>query len=314
MVFAVIQWAIIWLAYLAWTQMLGWIPDEAWRAVEQASKEDRKAALTLLNLALLAWSFFIVCVVSYPIGVCTAAMVAVHDLKTCNERVTLAKCLAVADRHLGRIWIFTIVDAWITVNANLDRLPKKYYDRTIADELLYYAWKTATIAVVPALVNGRDFITAGRDSLTLLRSKPIQSIGLRFGYSAACWVIGILAYVMSFFLLIKSGHRGHEGHFVYNVYFLMAVPVFVAVGAVSVFVRPFFVLGVAKLYSDTVDVTEEVEKDVKEIPPWEASLLSWKMLLFLLMLCVLLAAVFFPEQIGLASWIERWAHEDLLRL
>jgi len=314
LIFAAAQWLVIWLAYLAWTQMLDWIPDYVWNAIQQASREGGKAAFNLLNLALLAWSFFIVCVVSYPIGICTASMVAVHDLRACNEEVTLAKCLTVADRHLGRIWMFTAVDAWVTVKAILDRLPKKYGNRTMADELLYYAWKVATIAVVPALVNGRDFVGAGRDSLTLLRSRPAQSLGLRFGYSAVCWVIGILAYAMSLVVFAKFGHSGHEAHFIYNFYFLMAGPVFVAVGAVSVLVRPFFVLGVAKLYSNTVDVTAEIERDVKTIPSWESGLLSWKSILFLLLLCILLVAVFFPEEIGLTGWIERLARKDLFKL
>lgn len=40
--FAVLQWLVIWLAYLAWTQMLQWIPDEVWNAVRDASESERK--------------------------------------------------------------------------------------------------------------------------------------------------------------------------------------------------------------------------------------------------------------------------------
>jgi hypothetical protein len=193
--FAALQWLVIWLAYLAWILMLQWIPDEVWNAVREASEGGRKADFTLINLVLLGWSFFVVCVASYPIGICNAAMVAVHDLRTTSEKATIAKCLAIAVRHLHRIWMFTVVDGWITVQAILDRLPKKHYHRTAFDELVYYAWKVSTMAVVPALVNGRSFVQAGRDSFLLLTSQPLRALGLRLGYSAVCWIIGALSYL-----------------------------------------------------------------------------------------------------------------------
>ncbi len=139
LLFAALQWLVIWLAYLAWIQMLHWIPDEVWNALRHASREQGKVEFTLINLVLLGWSFFVVCVASYPIGLCNAAMVAVHDLRTSGETVTIAKCLAIAERHLRRIWMFTVVDSWVTVGAILDRLPKKHRHRTLADEFLYYA-------------------------------------------------------------------------------------------------------------------------------------------------------------------------------
>ncbi len=308
--FALVQWLVIWIAYLAWVQMLNWIPDELWNAVRSASENDRKDAFTLVNLVLLAWSFLIVSVASYPIGLCNAAMVAVHDLRTSGQQVTVARCLAIADRHLGRIWLFTLIDGWITVNAIMARLPKKHQHRTALDELLYYAWKVATMGVVPALVNGRDFVAAGRDSIKLLEWQPQRALGLRMGYSAVCWIIGIAAYLFAV-LLLRNGWSVGRAHYIYDVYLLMAIPLFVAAGIVTVAIRPVYLLSVARFYTDANDVTREVNKDIASVPGWLDLLSSRNALLFLVVFAAVFLAVFFGDHIGLTAWIERLARQDL---
>jgi hypothetical protein len=311
--FAVCQWLVIWLAYVGWTQMLHWIPDEVWNAVGRASKDDRKGMFEMINLLLLGWSFFIVCIASYPIGLCSAAMVAVHDLRACKEKVSLDRCFAIADRHLGKIWMFTVLDGWITVSAILSRLPKKHYHRTALDELLYYAWKVATMGMVPALVNGRDWLAAGKDSVKLLMSQPARALGLRFGYSAVCWVIGGLSYIGAIYVFVKFGDKKEGLHYIYNFYLLMAAPIFVSVGVISVFVRPFFLLGVAKFYTDTMNVAAEIEKDIAEVTPAEEVVFSGLFCIFALMLSALLALLFFGNQLGFGEWINHLSQLDLAR-
>lgn len=301
-----IQWIVICLAYLAWLQMLQWIPDQVWNAIDLASKQDRKVVYNFLNIALLLWSFFIVYVASYPIAICNAAMVAVHDLYTSKKEISIYACFVIATQHVGRIWQFTAIDAWITVRAILDRLPKKHRNRSAADELLYYAWKVATIVVVPSLVNGRNFIQAGKDSLQLLSAEPLRAIGLRFGYSAVCWIIGILAYLAAIIYFAYFGSDEHQSHWLYNFYFLMTGPIFVAVGIVTVLLRPFYLLGVAKFYTDSIDVSAEIEKDLRT-PHHGNFLFSKSFIIFLVLLCVLMACVFFPDQLGITTLINRLA-------
>jgi hypothetical protein len=308
--FALFQWFVIWIAYLAWIQILHWIPDELWNAARTASESDRKGAFTLINLALLAWSFLIVAAASYPIGLCNAAMVAVHDLRTNGQQVTIARCLAVADRHLGRIWLFTLIDGWITVRAILGRLPKKHYHRTAVDELLYYAWKVATIGVVPALVNGRDFGGAGKDSIRLLEWQPQRAIGLRLGYSAVCWIVGIGSYVSAVFLL-RHGWGMMQQHYIYNAYLIVALPVFLAAGIVTVVIRPFYLLGVARFYTDANGTAAEMKADVASIPGWLDLLSSPNALCFCGMFAAVFLAVFFGDHIGLTAWIDSLAQRDL---
>jgi hypothetical protein len=312
--FGIAQWLAIIAGYLIWTQVLHWIPDDVWALIKDEIDRGTDSGLFVFcNLMLLAWSFLVICVVSYPVGLCSAAMVAVNDLRASGERVTFAKCLAVAERHLGRIWAFTVVDSWITVTAILDRLPKKDYDRTAADELLYYAWKVATIAVVPALVNGRSFLAAGRDSIVLLREEPARAVGLRLGYSAACWVIGIGTYISGFFvpwgaLGIRSGP-----HEVFRVYFVMALPICLAVATITLLVRPVYVLAAAALYSERVDVRQEVERDIADVRPWEQQLLSARSLIFAGLFATLLIAYLFGDRIGLSTWIADLGRLDVMR-
>lgn len=310
LVFALFQWLVVWVAYLAWVQMLHWIPDQLWNAVGTASEDDRKDAFGLINLALLAWSFLIVCVASYPIGLCNAAMVAVHDLRTAGQEVTIGRCLAVADRHLGRIWLFTVIDSWITVTAILARLPKKHQHRTALDELLYYAWKVATMGVVPALVNGRDFVAAGKDSIRLLEWQPQRALGLRLGYSAMCWLVGIASYICAV-LLLRNGWATNRPHYIYEAYLLVAIPAFVAAGIVAVVIRPFYLLSVARFYTDANDVAGEVNKDIAAIPGWLDLLSSQNAICFYVTFAAVFVTVFFGDHLGLTAWINGLARQDL---
>jgi hypothetical protein len=144
--FAALQWLVIGAAYTIWTQILDWIPDRLW---EEVRKSEGEGSYTLINLALLGWSFFVVLVASYPISVLNAAMTAAHYLRNAGQISTIAKCFNMAFKNLGRLWVFTTIDAWITVNAIVDRLPRKRNNRTALDELIYYAWKIGTIGEKP---------------------------------------------------------------------------------------------------------------------------------------------------------------------
>jgi hypothetical protein len=171
----------------------------------------------------------------------------------------------------------------------------------------------ATIGAVPALVNGRSFVAAGRDSLVLLRDAPARAIGLSLGYSAVCWVVGIAAYVAGYFipwdaLGIRSG-----AHEVFRVYFRMALPICLAVATISLLVRPVYVLAAAALYSEKIDVAEEVKRDVENVRPWEQQLLGARSWVFLGLLAVLLIACFFGGRIGLSEWIAHLGRLDLAR-
>lgn len=301
--FAALQWVVIGLAYVVWTKVLDWIPDQVWDEVGRSG--DDRVSFTLLNLGLLGWSFFVVVVASYPISILNAAMTATHYLRSAGQSSTIAKCFNLAFKHLGRLWVFTTIDAWITVNAILDRLPRKRGRRTAFDELLYYAWKIGTIGVVPALVAGKGYIEAAKDSVSLLRNKPARTIGIRMGYSLICWAIGVAAYVGgAFYLMAFRGHAERVNE-VYNFYLLMAVPIVLAAGVTAVVVRPFYLVMVSKLYTDVVPI----DRDAVTLTVGRK--FDALALVFAILLCALLAFYFFGDQLGISGWIESLAARDI---
>ncbi|NDF11488.1 MAG: hypothetical protein EB060_01555 [Proteobacteria bacterium] len=303
--FAFLQWVAIFIGYLLWVQMLDWIPDSVWQEIQRASDHDHEGGFKLMNLVLLCWSFLIVAMVSYPISLFSAAMVASHYLRLSAQESTIGRCLGMAHRNLGRLWIFTTIDAWITVGAILDRLPKKHGRRTAFDELLYYAWKIGTMGVLPALVTGKGFLDAAKDSVILLKTQPARAIGIRMGYSLVCWVIGITAYIGSFYYFQMMPHAEGANR-VYNFYFFMVVPIMLAVGLTAVLVRPLFLIMSARLYTDVVPFAKVT------LPP-EHKASKILVLIFSVLVCVIVGAVMFAKPLGLVDWIESLAAQDILQ-
>jgi hypothetical protein len=193
LLFAALQWLVLGLAYMMWTQVLDWIPDSVWAEAARESSE-RSAATEWANLAIWGWSLLIIATAAYPLALLNASIVASHYLKSSGQASTVPACLNLASKNLGRVWLFTALDALITVRAIADRLPsKKRRKRTAAEEAAYYAWKIATIGVLPSLVSGKTFVDSANESVWLLEDQPVRTIGIRMGYSLLCWIIGVLA-------------------------------------------------------------------------------------------------------------------------
>jgi hypothetical protein len=305
-VFAVLQWVVIAAFYMIWTRVLDWIPDSVWQEIARSTNDD--IAFTFLNLFLLGWSFLVVAVASYPISLLNAAMTAAHYLRNAGQASTVHRCLELAARNLGRLWVFTTIDAWITVNAIIDRLPRKRNNRTPLDELLYYAWKIGTIGVVPALVAGKGYLEAAKDSVSLLTAKPLRAIGIRMGYSLMCWIIGVSAYAgAAWWFMTMDDDVGGKANGIYEFYVLMAVPIVIAVGATTVLIRPFYLVTVSRFYTDVIPVAHDLTSP--------AAGKGSRMLgvTFAVLLGTLMALYFFGDALGVAGWIERLAAKDLGR-
>ena len=198
------------------------------------------------------------------------------------------------------------MDAWITVRAIFDRLPSKENNRTLVDELLYYAWKFGTMGIIPSLVNGKGLIEAGKQSLLMIKKHPFRAMGLRFGYSLLCWFIGVGAYIAAVFWLMNSGIEWGSENWVFAMYQWVFLPLVISIGVVTVLIRPFFILGVAKLYTDTYGFDED---HVEEALAPRGS--TYLVILFILLSLGLLTMAFFGEQLGLQEWVEDLARQDL---
>lgn len=295
LVFTALQWAAIGIAYYVWVQFLGWIPIEVW--------ENDNALVELgINLALLAWSLACIGLAAFPIGLFTGAMASAHLLRSAGRKSTLAACLALSMRSAGRLWIFQWIDSWITTERILARLPKRGWASDwawlAATEALYYAWKTATMAIVPAIVSGHGLVSAGKQSVSFVRQRLGTAVRLRAGYSLLCWVIGIATYVAAVCFLFAVEAFDYD-NWVYAGYAWAGIPILIAVGVIKLFVRPVFVLATCIAY---VEFTRETEQPITL--PDEPSPV-WRVLVPFGMLILAVAFVYlFRDTIGLTRLLE----------
>ncbi|MEM8542190.1 MAG: DUF6159 family protein [Pseudomonadota bacterium] len=305
--FATLQWIVIATAYVMWTAILDWIPDNLWEEARRSNENNEDGSFTLINLVLLGWSFFVIVVATYPISLLNAAITTAHYLRSSGQSSTISKCITLAFSNLAQLWIFTVIDAWITVMAILDRLPKKRgrNKRTAADEVAYYAWKIGTIGMLPALVAGNNFVEAAKNSILLLREQPARSIGIRMGYSLLCWIIGIGAFFMTMLYLTASNAHDIETDRVYHFYLTAAFPIVIAIGIIAVLLRPFFLIMVASLYTDVLP------QDGRSAEVRVGNKANTLNIFFFLALFTLCTMYFLGDQLGLRDWIEALASKDL---
>ncbi len=292
LLFSILQWVAIGLVYYIWVQMLEWIPNEVWESHSEINDK-------LLNLALLFWSFICVALAAYPISILTGAMGAAHFLRQQGHSSTIASCLKLAFSNSKKLWMFHTADGWITVNMILERLPKQRMpspEEMAMKEAMYYAWKVGTIGVPAALLTGKGLIEAGKQSISLVKNKLWDVLRLRGGYSMACWIIGITAYLGSIIFFINCHGLFHSGHKIYSFYFWMGVPILIAVGVIELFVRPLFVIASCKLYSDYLKERGE-STALSNLPGKGVS----AFVVFVVLCGIILTVFLYREKIGLMS-------------
>ena len=286
-VFAFLQLASIAIGYYLWVQMLRWIPPEVWRTAEHS----RHASLP--DLILLAWSFVCVGVAALPLSIFSACIGVVYFLRRQGYPSTIAACLQIVLTEVWPLWIFQWMDGWITVNQILERLPKKNNRETpvqrALSEALYFAWKLGTIGIMPAVITGRGLVESCRDSISVVKTKFIDSAKLRVGYSFLCWIVGISAYIGTI-LFFMYGHfippHAEIYGFIYTFYFWAGAPLLVAVALIVLFLRPAYIIGSCELYAQYL--TENNKTVMLPQPPSK----SISAFVFFVILCVLVAIVF----------------------
>ena len=296
--FSVLQWVCIILGYYLWIQMVGWLPEEVWKRAA-----DSKGA-TPGDVILFVWSFFCVGLVAFPLGILSGCMGAAHFLNRQGKESTIPRCLAMVMPRAWPLWVFHWIDGWWTVNRILDRLPKKNDRRTAADkalsEAMYYAWKVATIGILPGLVTGRGLLDAGRRSIDLVSDRFRDVVILRAGYSLLCWVVGVAAYAGSFWMFIKfpglvNWKLPVESQ-IYTFYFWAAVPILVSAGLVMLFLRPIYILSACDIYADYVAGREE---NLMLPPPPNQSRGTSALVFFIILGMLFLAAFLYVYEQGL---------------
>ena len=297
--FALLQWACIGLGYYLWLQMLGWIPEEAWRRASNSN------GATPGDIILFVWSFFVVGATAFPLGLLSGCRGAVHFQNRLGKESTILQCLKIVLPRAWPLWIFHWIDGWWTVQRILDRLPKKNDRRSAAQkamsEAIYYAWKVATIGILPGLVTGRGLIDAGKRSIDVVRTKFKDVLLLRAGYSGLCWIVGIAAYVGTIYFFIAFpelvNFKAPVESQIYKFYFWAGIPMMVAVGCVMLFLRPIYVISACDIYADYA--AEKQENLMLPPPPKGASTGFDAVTAALTLLLLLILAMIFREKLGL---------------
>lgn len=290
LVFALLQWLAVGLAYLVWVQMLGWIPMEVWES-------DSDIYNLGVNLALLGWSVLCVGLTAFPVGILTGAMGAAHLLRSQGRASTLAACLQLSMRSAWSLWLFHWLDGWITVDRILERLPKRGYGQSLArlaaTELLYFAWKVGIMGVTPAVLTGKNLLEAGKSSVRFVKARLGRVVLLRGAYTAVNWIVGIGAYVGGL-MFIFSVDAFDAPHSLYSFYLWAAAPIVIAVGVLQLFVRPIFILAACNEYAEYLRQTGETV----ELPDAPAPATSAAVAFVILMIFAALIFVF-RNEIGL---------------
>ncbi len=301
--FAVLQWACVAAGYFLWVRMIGWIPPSVWHDV------GRQHGSGIAGLILFVWSFVVVGVVAFPLGLLSGCMGAVHFLNRQGHESTIVRCLKIVLPEAWPIWIFQWIDGWWTVNRILDRLPKKNGGGSIEQvmaEPLYYAWKLATIGILPGLVTGRGLLDAGKRSVGLVHDRFADVAILRAGYSALCWIIGVGTYIGTIYFFIAfprlvNFHAPVELG-IFKFYFWAGVPMMAAVGAVMLFLHPVYVISSCDIYADYV--TKRGENLMLPPPPggtrWRSAAGAAVLLILLLA-----AVTLFRDRLGITGLLSR---------
>lgn len=291
-VFALLQWATIALVYFIWTQGLSWIPEEIW-------KNDSEN--TAANLILLVWSLACVGLAAFPLGILTACMNASCLLRFQNKESTFTDCMKAAFSRAGTLWIFSWIDGWWTVKRILERLPKKN-DRTLRSvkierEIIYQLWKMISLGFIPALLYGRSFKDACKDSLFLLKKRFLPLIKLRLGYSFVCWIVGIGCYAGTVLFFCYMDKMPDE-YDIYSWYFYAGLPLILALLIIIILFRPLYIISACRIY-----INYACDEGITPNLPQRTSAFTNILVIFLCFAAIIGVVLLFHQQLGIDSFI-----------
>jgi len=304
--FAALQWLLIAAGYVAWFQILHFVPNEVPTTAGNPSVGVGISSVIVMLLVASLWSLAVLAVVALPVGLLSAAMGAAHILRRTGQPSTTWRCLNIASQQVRALWTYHAIDGYVTVNAVLARLPKRHGNRSpierVAQETLYFAWKLGCAGVLPAMICGHGLIDSGRRSLSFVKAKLGELAALRAGYGGLCWLIGAAAYVLSFVIMFEFPHWIPKsmmvGGSINTVVLFTGIPMMSALAIILVVLQPIYIVTVCDLYADYAEesgaVIELPEADPSERPV-AMSLFAHVAVAILVALCA--------SQLGFVDWV-----------
>ena len=307
-VFVLFQWLSVLMGYYLFVMMLYWIPPEVWESVEDSDGEGGSIA----DLVLFLWMFVCIGVATMPLGIASACMMVTHFLHIEGKPSTVAACLKAVLPRLWGLWLFTWLDGYITVNRIIERLPKKN-DRTpraakLLAEALYYAWKVATMGILPNIVTGRSIKDTTKNTVGMIKNHAMDILMVRAGYSLMCWIVGVGTYVLgilNFGWIQDTFLTGDMPSDIANFYMLAGVPLLIAVAVIQIFLRPPYLLAISDIYSQYM--TNKGEHVLESEPPAAA---TSAIVAFGIVCLGMLIVFLFREQLGIMDMLATPYGED----
>jgi len=234
--FAAAQWIAVVLVYVTWAWGIRHI--------------DLPAELDWLGTLLeAAWSIACLAIVAVPVAFLTACIGMVHFLRQEGRPSTLFACMGRVAPRMRPLWTFTLIDVGITAGQWFNRIPSRRRSRPVAalatGEALYYAWKVATVGMLPALLADRTLLQAANESVDLVKRRLAEAMLLRSGYTLSAWLVGLAALGVAWWQL--RAHRAALPDFEGAAFWFWA-PAVIAIGVVQLFLRPVFILASSELY------------------------------------------------------------------
>lgn len=300
LLFALLQWATVGIAYYLFILSMDWISPEIWGQVGQ----DSDAVPISVCLSLLVWGALCVALAAYPIGILTSCMSASAILKAEGKNSTIADCLKMTIPFSWSIWSFSWFDGWLTVEQILERLPKKK-DRTplsvkLAKEALYQAWKLCSLGFLPGILYGQSFIQAGTQSLKFLQNRFWMLSKLRLIHVVICWIIGVGCYVggIAFMVAFPSVVGDlNTGNTVFKIYHGVLLPLLFSIAILFIIFRPVYITAATHMY---IDYAQEIAMPRKLPAPSSKAMSA---LVAFIVLCILLGVVIlYRDQLGISAW------------
>jgi hypothetical protein len=297
--FIFLQWIAVALGYYLFVMMLYWIPEEVW----QSTQENDEGSIA--DLVLFVWIFVCVGVAAFPLGIFSSCMAVVHLLHIEDKPSTIAACLKVVLPRTWGLWLFHWMDGYITVGRIIDRLPKKN-DRSspiqkALAEALYYAWKVATMGILPNLITGRSIKDTAKNTVGMIKDNAAEVIMIRIGYSVFCWIIAIATYVWGIFNYGWIKNKFFPGDLTSTIsefYFYAGIPMLFAVAIIQLFIRPAYILAISDVYGRYIHGKGETILD-QDTPPASISVL----VVFLVLCIAIFTAYLYRFELGIMDML-----------
>lgn len=101
---------------------------------------------------------------------------------------------------------------------------------------MYYAWKIATMSIVPNLITGRSIKDTAKNTVGMIKENAMEVFMIRIGYSIFCWIVALATYIWGIYnygWIKEKFFPGSLYSTISEFYFYAGIPMLFAVAIYS---------------------------------------------------------------------------------